>query len=102
MVYVFNLYRQSDNFYVCGSTTLIDQNKTDIILPGETKYITLNFNYIPLLVGTYRLRLAVNDLLGMGILCDIKEAVFLNIQDNHQAEGLMHLQRHWSIKKENK
>ena len=64
----------------------------------ETKHIILDFDYIPLLVGTYRLRLAVNDLLGMGILCDIKEAIILNIKDNHQAEGLMHLHRHWSTK----
>jgi ABC-type Fe3+/spermidine/putrescine transport system ATPase subunit len=99
IVYVFNLYRQTDNLYVCGSTTLMDSNEADIILAGETKNIILNFDTIPLLVGTYRLRLAVNDSLGMGILCDIKEAVFLNIQDNHQAEGLIHLQRQWSIQK---
>jgi hypothetical protein len=77
----------------------MDSNEADIILAGETKNIILNFDTIPLLVGTYRLRLAVNDSLGMGILCDIKEAVFLNIQDNHQAEGLIHLQRQWSIQK---
>ena len=98
LVYVFNIYRQTDNLYICGSTTLIDTKKTDILLSGETKHIILDFDYIPLLVGTYRLRLAVNDLLGMGILCDIKEAIILNIKDNHQAEGLMHLHRHWSTK----
>ena len=98
LVYIFNLYRQTDNLYICGSTTLMDCNKTDVILAGKTKKITIDFDNIPLLLGTYKLRLAVNDSLGMGIMCDIKDAIILNIKDNHQAEGLMNLHRNWSTK----
>lgn len=100
ITYVFNLYRKIDNFYICGATSLMDIGKSDKISAYSSKNICLTFPNLPLLTGMFRLRIAINDAVGMGVLCDLKEAVILSIEDHHESEGLINIQRNWSIKNE--
>ena len=97
LTYVFNLYRKINNVYVSGTTTHMDKLGTDLLKAGKSKTITLQFPNISLLVGTYSLRLGINDLTGMGILCDLKEALTIDIKDQHEAEGLLSMKHTWNI-----
>jgi ABC-type polysaccharide/polyol phosphate transport system ATPase subunit len=97
ITYVFNLYTLRDGTYLCGATTLMDMKKTDFIKAYESKEIELDFKSINLLSGVYKLRLAVNDMTGIGIYCELNEAVIITISDNHEAEGMMTIDREWKI-----
>ncbi len=100
VTYVFNLYTLRDGTYLCGATTLMDMKKTDVIKAHENKEIELNLKKINLLSGVYKLRLAVNDMTGIGIYCELNEAVIITISDDHEAEGIITIEREWKITNE--
>jgi hypothetical protein len=75
----------------------MEMKKTDFIKAHESREIELDFKSINLLSGVYKLRLAVNDMTGIGIYCELNEAVIITISDNHEAEGMMTIDREWKI-----
>lgn len=98
IVLVFNLYRERDNVYVCGATTLMDGLSPISVKLGENSF-KLILPSLPLLSGKYRLRVAINEKKGLGIITELNDAMFINIVDNHEAEGLVTLPREWKIPK---
>ncbi len=95
VVPVFNIYQAGSLIYVCGSTTIMDHLAPIKVKKGINKF-TLNLESLPLLTGTYRIRLAINENKGLGILAEENEALYLKINDNHDSEGIIHLQRKWT------
>ena len=98
---VFNIYRTTDNFYVAGATSLMTENLIHTIGPRTAKSIILTIRDNTLLAGTYRIRVAVNDETGMGVLAESKYAYSLTIEDKHEGEGLINLSPQWSFENDN-
>lgn len=96
ITFVFNLYRERDNTYVCGSTTIMDGLEPISVTTGKHS-IAITFDSISLLSGKYRLRFAINDSNGVGIISELNDALRLNVRDNHEAEGLVNIPRYWEI-----
>lgn len=96
IVFVFNLYRERDNTYVCGSTTLMDGIQPIPVTFGNNS-LSLNLPSISLLSGKYRLRLAINESNGLGIIAELNDALYIDVEDNHEAEGLVNISREWVI-----
>lgn len=96
VVFVFNLYRERDNVYVCGTTSLMDG--VEPIKVGQGKHI---FKFLlpslPLLSGKYRMRVAINEKKGLGIIAEIKDALFIDVIDSQESEGLINLPRQWVL-----
>ncbi len=96
VVFVFNFYRNKDSVYVCGATSLMDGVKPVKVQYGKNKF-KIRFNKLPLLTGNYRLRVAINESKGIGVLCEENEALRIKVVDAHQSEGLIHIYREWVI-----
>lgn len=96
IVFVFNLYRERDSVYVCGSTTLMDGLPPIPVTLGDHS-LTLTLTTMPLLSGKYRLRMAINEPKGIGIITELNDALRIDVIDHHEAEGLVNLQRQWTI-----
>ena len=96
VVFVFNLYRERDRTYVCGTTTLMDGIPPIKVKLGTNKF-KLKFSNFQLLSGTYRLRVALNEKKGLGIIAEFNDALILNCLDNHESEGLINLKREWLL-----
>jgi energy-coupling factor transporter ATP-binding protein EcfA2 len=94
VVFVFNLYRERDNLYVCGATTLMDNIPPIKCKKGKNKF-SIKFNELPLLSGKYRLRIAINEKNGLSFMDEINDALFFIFNDNHESEGLIALNRTW-------
>lgn len=94
---VYNIYRIPDGLYISGATTLMDAVGEISLEAGGELGFRLSFLKVDLLAGRYRVRIAVNDVVGMGIMCDEKEAVFLTVLDAHEAEGMINLARVWEF-----
>lgn len=96
VVVVFNLYRARDEVYICGTTTRMDGLEPIPVTLGKHA-IELTLQTLPLLSGKYRLRIALNEKKGIGIITELNDALIINVLDNHEAEGLLSLKRTWSI-----
>lgn len=96
VVLVFNIYRERDGVYVCGTTSLMDGIEPLKVKPG-THQFEFMLQSIPLLSGKYRIRVAINEKKGLGILTELNDALFINVTDNHEAEGLVNLNRTWLL-----
>ena len=94
VVFVFNLYRERDNLYVCGATTLMDNIAPIKCKKGKNEF-SIIFNELPLLCGKYRLRIAINEKNGLSFMDEVNDALFLIFNDNHESEGLITLNRTW-------
>lgn len=93
IVFVFSLYRH-DGTYVCGNTTLMDGMSPFIANSGGE--VEIEFPNIPLLSGSYRCRVAIDDERGMGIYCESFTDYF-TVTDDLEAVGLMNLPRKWKV-----
>jgi len=92
--FVFNLYRH-DGMYLCGSTTLMDgyaphQSNRH----GEFK---IRFPKFPLLSGSYKWRVAINDDGGFVVHAEAKDVCAFRVMDDFKSVGLIHLDREWKI-----
>lgn len=90
--FVFNLYRH-DNFYICGSTTVMDG-----ITPydgGQSGEVLIKFSKLPLLGGLYKWRVAINDHGGFIVHAEAKDVCVFRVVDDFNAVGLLNLQREW-------
>jgi len=96
VVFVFNLYRERDGLYVCGATTLMDNIPPIQCKRGINKF-SVSFEDLPLLSGKYRLRVAVNEKKGLSFIDEVRDALYITISDNHEAEGLITLNRTWEL-----
>ncbi len=74
IVFVFNLYREKDDTYVCGTTTLMDGIPPIPVKPGIHSF-KLVLPSLSLLSGKYRLRIAINEKKGVGIIAEYKDAL---------------------------
>mgnify|MGYP000252202712 CR=1 FL=1 len=96
VVLVFNLYRERDKTYVCGTTTLMDGFEPIKVKHGRNSFKIRFDNFSPL-SGKYRLRIAVNERKGLGIIAEQNDAIMLIVKDKHQAEGVVNLDRKWIL-----
>jgi teichoic acid transport system ATP-binding protein len=96
VVLVFNLYRERDKTYVCGTTTLMDGFEPIKVKPGKNSFKIRFDNFSPL-SGKYRLRIAVNEKKGLGIIAEQNDAIMLIVKDKNQAEGVVNLDRKWIL-----
>jgi len=94
VVPVFNIYQLGSLTYICGATTLMDKMAPIKVKKGINSF-SLDLESIPLLTGKYRVRIAINEKKGLGVLAEENEALYINVQDNHNSEGIIHLQRRW-------
>ncbi len=93
--FVFNLKRH-DDFYVCGTTTLMDgMDPVTVCGDGE---VLIRFPNLRLLAGEYRWRVAINDHMGLGVLAEATHQCPFRVVDTFQAHGLMDLPRRWEIR----
>lgn len=92
--FVFNLKRH-DDFYVCGTTTLMDGLPAfDAHREGE---VCVRFPEFRLLAGEYRWRVAINDHVGIGVYAEALHQCPFRVVDRFQAHGLVDLPRQWEI-----
>ncbi len=96
VVLVFNLYRDRDKTYVCGTTTLMDGFEPIKVNLGINSFKIRFDNFSPL-SGRYRLRIAINEKKGLGIIAEQNDAILLIVKDKHQAEGVVNLDRKWIL-----
>ena len=96
VVFVFNLYRERDGLYVCGATTLMDNIPPIQCKRGINKF-SVSFENLPLLSGKYRVRVAVNEKKGLSFIDEVRDALYITVSDNHEAEGLITLKRTWEL-----
>ncbi|KAA0181094.1 ABC transporter ATP-binding protein [Cupriavidus gilardii] len=92
--FVFNLYRH-DGSYVCGSTTLMDGHSPSQGTP-EGEFSVL-FPKFPLLNGSYKWRVAINDAGGFIVHAEAKDVCHFRVVDNFRSVGLVHLDRCWHM-----
>ncbi|KVR62424.1 ABC transporter ATP-binding protein [Burkholderia ubonensis] len=90
--FVFNLYRH-DGMYLCGSTTLMDGYAPHpSTLQGE---FSVTFPKFPLLSGSYKWRVAINDEGGFVVHAEAKDVCPFRVVDDFNSVGLIHLERRW-------
>lgn len=90
--FVFNLKRH-DDFYVCGATTLMEkQPPHELYSAGEFQ---VTFPSLNLLAGRYKIRFAINDIYGWGVMAERLEACVFQVKDNYASHGLVNLPREW-------
>ncbi len=93
--FVFNLKRH-DDFYVCGTTTLMDGlPPVDVYGDGE---VLIHFPRLALLAGQYKWRVAINDHVGLGVLAEAVGCCAFRVTDRFQAHGLIDLPRRWELR----
>ncbi len=92
--FVVNLYRH-DDFYICGTTTLMEGFEPFEAAPeGE---VLIKFPRFQLLAGNYRWRVAINDERGLIIYADAKYVCPVRVVDRFRAVGLVDLPREWHV-----
>ncbi|WKZ85927.1 ABC transporter ATP-binding protein [Ralstonia pickettii] len=92
--FVFNLYRH-DGLYLCGSTTLMDgYSPHPSSQQGE---FTVTFPNFPLLSGSYKWRVAINDEGGLVVHAEAKDVCPFRVVDDFNSVGLIHLDRRWDV-----
>ncbi|MGC4411007.1 MULTISPECIES: ABC transporter ATP-binding protein [Rhizobium] len=92
--FVFNLKRH-DDFYVCGATTLMEKRPPyKLERQGEFQII---FPALNLLAGHYKIRFAINDVFGWGVLAERLEACIFQVKDTYVSHGLIDLPREWRV-----
>lgn len=92
--FVFNLKRH-DDFYVCGTTTLMDGFEAfPVQRQGE---VLIRFPRLRLLAGSYRWRIAINDQVGVAVLGEASHRCPFQVVDRFQAHGLIDLPRSWVV-----
>ncbi len=96
--FVFNLKRH-DDFYVCGGTTLMDDR--GVVELNQSGRVRLKFPRLNILAGRYKLRIAINDEMGIGIFGEICSAVEFCVIDEFRSHGLIELEREWILESVN-
>ena len=94
ITFVFNLYRH-DDLYICGTTTLMDG-----IAPHDgcsRGVFTVKFRDFPLLGGSYKWRVAINDEGGFIVHADAVNACPFQVMDDFEAVGIVSLPREWTF-----
>lgn len=92
--FVFNLYRH-DGLYICGTTTLMEGMPPH---PGCAKgTFAVSFPSFPLLGGSYKWRVAINDEGGFVVHADATNACAFQVVDNFEAVGILSLPRDWEF-----
>lgn len=92
--FVFNLKRH-DDFYVCGTTTLMDGIEA---LPVRRRgEILIRFPDFRVLAGRYKWRVAINDHMGIAVYAEAVHRCPFRVVDRFQAHGLVDLPRTWYI-----
>ncbi|MFF7394929.1 ABC transporter ATP-binding protein [Achromobacter sp. NPDC008082] len=92
--FVFNLYRH-DGLYICGTTTLMDGMPPHMGCASGTYSVT--FPAFPLLGGSYKWRVAINDEGGFVVHADANNACAFHVLDNFEAVGILSLPREWKF-----
>ncbi len=95
--FVFNLYRH-DGLYICGTTTLMEG-----MLPHDgcaNGTYSVKFPAFPLLGGSYKWRVAINDEGGFVVHADATNVCAFQVVDNFEAVGIVSLPREWEFKLE--
>jgi len=92
--FVFNLYRH-DGLYICGTTTLMDGMPPHPGCASGTYSVT--FPAFPLLGGSYKWRVAINDEGGFVVHADANNACAFQVLDNFEAVGILSLPREWKF-----
>jgi len=92
--FVFNLKRH-DEFYVCGTTTLMDGiGPSGAQREGE---VMIRFPNFRVLAGEYKWRVAINDNRGVAVLAEASHQCPFRVRDQFQAHGLVDLPREWHL-----
>ncbi|AMG44375.1 ABC transporter ATP-binding protein [Achromobacter ruhlandii] len=92
--FVFNLYRH-DDLYICGTTTLMDgMGPHDGCAKGV---FTVKFRQFPLVGGSYKWRVAINDEGGFIVHADAVNVCLFQVTDNFEAVGIVSLPREWEF-----
>ncbi|RAP61031.1 ABC transporter [Achromobacter sp. HZ01] len=94
MSFVFNLYRH-DDLYICGTTTLMDGYKAHA--GASSGVFSVNFPNVPLLSGSYKWRVAINDGRGFVVHAEANNVCPFQISDDFEAVGVMSLPRQWEF-----
>lgn len=94
MSFVFNLYRH-DDLYICGTTTLMDGYDAHAGVPSG--HFSVNFPSVPLLSGSYKWRVAINDGGGFVVHAEANNVCPFHISDDFEAVGVMSLPREWAF-----
>ncbi|MFY0477659.1 ABC transporter ATP-binding protein [Achromobacter marplatensis] len=94
MSFVFNLYRH-DDLYICGTTTLMDGYPAHAGAPAGQ--FSINFPSVPLLSGSYKWRVAINDGGGFVVHAEANNVCPFQISDDFEAVGVMSLPREWEF-----
>ena len=92
--FVFNLYRH-DGLYICGTTTLMDGFAAHA--SDAAGCFTIKFPKLPLLSGSYKWRVAINDGRGFVVHAEAKDVCPFHVLDNFEAVGVVSLNREWSF-----
>lgn len=92
--FVFNLYRH-DGMYLCGSTTLMDGHSPHP--SAQQGEFTVTFPRLPLLSGSYKWRVAINDEGGLVVHAEAKDVCPFRVVDDFRSVGLIHLDRRWEV-----
>ncbi len=92
--FVVNLYRH-DDFYICGTTTLMEGLPPFPAAPaGE---VVIRFPRFALLAGAYKWRVAINDHLGLVVHAEARHVCPFRVVDRFRAVGLVDLPRDWHV-----
>jgi lipopolysaccharide transport system ATP-binding protein len=94
MSFVFNLYRH-DDLYICGTTTLMDGY--DPHAGVASGHFSITFPSVPLLSGSYKWRVAINDGGGFVVHAEANNVCPFHISDDFEAVGVMSLPREWAF-----
>ncbi|MFN0138397.1 MAG: ABC transporter ATP-binding protein [Phycisphaerae bacterium] len=93
--FVVNFYRH-DDFYVCGTTTLMEGLEPfEASAAGE---VVIRFPNFRMLAGEYKWRVAINDDVGLIIYADAKHVCAFRVIDRFRAVGLIDLPREWRVR----
>ena len=92
--FVFNLYRH-DGLYICGTTTLMDGMPPHDGCARGT--YAVKFPAFPLLGGSYKWRVAINDEGGFVVHADATNVCAFQVVDNFEAVGIVSIPREWEF-----
>lgn len=95
VTFVVNLYRH-DDLYVYGSTTLMDG--IDPYPPARRGEVLIRFPRLPLLAGSYKWRVAINDDRGFITHAELKDVCPMRVVDSFRAVGIVDLPRQWEVR----
>lgn len=93
--YVVNLYRH-DDFYICGTTTLMEGLAP--FKPARNGEVLIRFPRFQLLAGEYKWRVAINDDRGLIIFAEARPVCPFRVRDDFRSVGLVDLPREWYVR----